>query len=73
MLDGGGASGWAGGSVRTAADEQQQLALLGNAAALADDLLPRLAQRLTMAATVDGGEGEEKGGSEAVRRQSVGR
>ena len=59
--------------MRTAGDEQQQLALLGNAAALADDLLPRLAQRLTMAANEDGGEEVEKGGSETVRKQALGR
>eukprot|EP00850_Spirogloea_muscicola_P005724 SM000026S08973 [mRNA] locus=s26:855851:859858:+ [translate_table: standard] len=36
------------GSVKTAKADSQQLALLGNAAALADELLPRAATRLTM-------------------------
>ncbi|CAI5931905.1 unnamed protein product [Closterium sp. NIES-64] len=68
---------WQDGSVRTAEDEQQQLALLGNASALADDLLPRLAQRLTLAAGEEGGGGggrggRKQGGADPDRRLSAG-
>ncbi|CAI5499868.1 unnamed protein product [Closterium sp. Naga37s-1] len=68
---------WQDGSVRTAEDEQQQLALLGNASALADDLLPRLAQRLTLAAGEEGGggggrAGRKQGGADPDRRLSAG-
>lgn len=42
---------WQRTNVCMAADEQQQLAVLGNASALADELLPRLAVRLTLAAS----------------------
>ncbi|GJP68760.1 hypothetical protein CLOP_g25424 [Closterium sp. NIES-67] len=77
--NGGGEEPWQDGSVRTAEDEQQQLALLGNASALADDLLPRLAQRLTLAAGEEGGGGggggrggRKQGGAEQDRRLSGG-
>jgi len=42
---------WQRANVCMAADEQQQLAVPGNASALADELLPRLALRLTLAAS----------------------
>ncbi|CAI7808231.1 unnamed protein product [Closterium sp. NIES-53] len=75
--NGAGEEPWQDGSVRTAEDEQQQLALLGNASALADDLLPRLAQRLTLAAGEEGGggggrAGRKQGGADPDRRLSAG-